>query len=266
MNRKTTSLGLLLFFACMLRGATFANPIADSDYQPKDGVVRLYGAGGPHTAIIRAGKLFTAKTGIPVDVQFGPESQWSQNAQRDADIIWGTSEQSMTAFLETYKEFNSNDVEPIYLATSVIAVRKGNPKNIRGFDDLLRPGMKIVVTEGAGVYNTSGTGVWEDIAGRTGSLDDIKAFRRNIIAFAKGSGASFQAFKEMNADAWITWKDWPINHPEEAEWVELSPDRVIYRDLNVVTNAKADPGAELFIDFLQTEEAEAIFHSEGWSK
>lgn len=237
-----------------------------SEYQPRDGVIRLYGAGGPHTALIRVGKQYTLKTGIPVEVIFGPEKTWTGDAKRNADIIWGTSEQSMTAFLQTYKEFNSAEVEPLYIRRAVITVQKGNPKQIRGFADLLKPGVRIVVTEGSGVSNTSGTGVWEDIAGRLGSLEDVKAFRRNIIAFATGSGASFKAFKEQNADAWITWIHWPLTHPEDAEVVELPPERVIYRGLTIVTNEKADESTRDFIAFLKGDEAFEIFRSEGWSK
>jgi accessory colonization factor AcfC len=147
----------------------------------------------------------------------------------------------------------------------VIAVQKGNPRGITGFDDLLRTGMKVVVTEGAGVYNTSGTGLWEDIAGRLGSLKEVKAFRKNIVAYAKGSGASFRAFKELDADAWITWSHWPLTHPSDADIVELSSERAIYRDLTVVTNPKADPQAARFIQFLKGSEALEIFKSEGWS-
>ena len=64
-------------------------------------------------------------------------------------------------------------------------------------------------------------------------LDDIRRFRRNIVAFAKGSGASLQAFGKFNADAWITWPDWPVNHPELLESVSIAADRRIWRDLNV---------------------------------
>lgn len=256
-----------IFLFIALSAASTSAAVPDQpDYQPRDGVIRLYGAGGPHTALIRAGKQYMEKTGVPVEVVFGPESTWTENARRNADIIWGTSEQSMTAFLETYKEFKSADAEPVYIRRAVITVQKGNPKQIKGFEDLLKPGFKIVVTEGSGVSNTSGTGVWEDIAGRLGSLEDVKAFRKNIIAFAKGSGASFRAFKEQNADAWITWIHWPLTHPEDADVVELSPERSIYRDLTLVTNEKVDDAARDFINFLKGEEAYAIFRSEGWTK
>jgi accessory colonization factor AcfC len=253
-------------FTILAAATAWAAVSEQSEYQPRDGVIRLYGAGGPHTALIRAGKEYTLKTGIPVEVVFGPEKTWSEKALQNADIIWGTSEQSMTAFLQTYKEFRSAEVEPLYIRRAVITVQKGNPKQIRGFDDLLKPGVGIVVTDGSGVSNTSGTGVWEDIAGRLGSLENVKAFRRNIIAFATGSGASFKAFKEQNADAWITWIHWPLTHPEDADVVELPPELVIYRDFSVVTNEKADDATRDFIAFLKGDAGFAIFKSEGWSK
>lgn len=229
-----------------------------------DGIVRLYGAGGPHTAFQKVADAWMAETGKKVEITAGPEKTWSAKAQADADIIWGTSEQSMTAFLETYRSFKSEQVEPVYIRPATIAVKKGNPKGIRGFDDLLADGVRIVVTEGAGVANTSGTGVWEDVAGRLGKLDDIRAMRRNIVAFPHGSGASFKAFKEMDADAWITWPDWTVTNSDVLEAVALQPDRTIWRDVNVSMAPDADPEARQFLDFLITEKAQALMKTEGW--
>lgn len=235
-------------------------------HMPKDGVIRLFGPGGPHTGYIKVAKAFEAKTGNKVEVIFGPENRWSKDAQRSADIIFGSSEQSMTAYLENYKFVNSNTVEPLFIRPAVIVVKKGNPKHIKGFNDLLKPGMSVIVTEGKGVYNTSGTGVWEDVAGRLGSLDDVKALRRNIASFEKGSGASFRAFKSLNADAWITWSHWPIDHADVAEYVELEPERRIYRVTNIAVSPKADPATQDFVTFLKSDKAAKLFASEGWTK
>ncbi|MCF8483490.1 MAG: substrate-binding domain-containing protein [Rhodospirillum sp.] len=233
-------------------------------HHPKDGVVKLYGAGGPHTAFKKVADAFTAKTGIAVDIIAGPETKWSADAQQDADILWGTSEQSMTAFLETYKTFSSETVEPIYTRPSVIAVKKGNPKGITGIGDLTRPGMRIVVTEGAGVYNTSGTGVWEDVIGRTGDLHAVRAFRQNIVAFAKGSGASYKAFREQDADAWITWPNWPLTHTDVADMIEIDPDHRIWRDVNMALSPDADSEATRFLSFLKSEDGAELMKTEGW--
>lgn len=233
-------------------------------HMPADGVVKLYGAGGPHTAFRKVADAWQATTDQAIEIIAGPEITWSPKAQADADILWGTSEQSMTAFLETYKTFSSDQVDPIYIRPTIIAVKKGNPKGIAGFEDLLKPGMKIVVTEGAGVANTSGTGAWEDVAGRLGQLSDVRAFRKNIVVFAKGSGASFKAFKAEDADAWITWPNWPFTKSDVLEEVVMSPERTVWRDVNVALSPDADPAAQAFLDFLLTPEAQAIMRTEGW--
>ncbi|MCK7612689.1 extracellular solute-binding protein [Roseibium sediminicola] len=247
-------------------GLAFAGDLYDPSikHQPLDGIVKLYGAGGPHTAFQKVADVWQERTGTEVEIVAGPESRWSRDAQADADIIWGTSEQSMTAFLQTYKTFSSDLVEPIYLRPAVIAVKTGNPKNIKGFDDLLREDIRIVVTEGAGVYNTSGTGTWEDVAGRLGELEDVAAFRKNIVDFSLGSGASFRAFKEKDADAWITWPNWPLTHPDDLELVEIEPERKIWRDISVAVAPNASPEARDFVNFLISEEGQEIMASEGW--
>jgi accessory colonization factor AcfC len=233
-------------------------------HNARDGVVRLYGAGGPDTAFKKVAEVFTKETGIKVEIVAGPEPTWSRKAQADADILWGTAEEDITALLETYKDFAWDDVTPIYIRPAIIAVKKDNPKRIRGFEDLLKDGMKIVVTEGAGVANTSGTGTWEDVAGREGRLEDIKRFRKNIVGFGKGSGPSYKMFIEKDADAWITWPDWPITHPDKAEIVPLSKSRTIWRDVNVVLAHDADPQAKEFLNFLTGDRAAAIMKTEGW--
>lgn len=175
-------LAAVLPWALCLSATAHEIPAPAIVHNARDGVVRLYGAGGPDTAFRKVATAYQKNTGVQVVITAGPEPTWTKNAQANADILWGTAEQDITAFLETYKTFSSRDVMPIYIRPAIIAVQKGNPKGIRGFDDLLKNGMKIVVTEGSGVANTSGTGVWEDVAGRLGSLDDVKRFRTNIAS------------------------------------------------------------------------------------
>ncbi|QQR39045.1 substrate-binding domain-containing protein [Devosia rhizoryzae] len=238
----------------------------DAPRNAQDGVITLYGAGGPDTAFQKVADAWQAQGGAEVKIVAGPEKTWSEQAMADADILWGTSEQTMTAYLETYTMFDSADVTPIYIRPAVIAITAGNPKGIENFEDLLADGIKIVVTEGAGVANTSGTGVWEDIAGRLGNLEDVAAFRANIVAFENGSGASFDAFKELDADAWITWPNWPVTNPDVLEAVELAPERSIWRDVNVAMAPDADPEAAEFLDFLVSAEAQELMATEGWTR
>lgn len=265
MQLKLTTVGLSILLAST---SVLASPRLDSDitHQPQDGEINVYGPGGPDTALRHAAQAFSKKNGITVNVIAGPESRWSKDAQQNADLIFGSAEQSMSAFVETYPFITDQDVEPVYLRRAVIAVPKGNPKNINGIKDLLEKPARIVVTEGLGVYNTSGTGVWEDVAGRTGSLADVQNFRKKIITYAKGSGASFKAFQQQEADAWITWIHWPLNHVDKVDYVEIEPERRIYRDLTLARAKGADPQTQAFIDFVNSSEGETFFTREGWTR
>ena len=232
--------------------------------QARDGVIRLYGACGPQNALRQVADAWERSNSLKVRIVCGPEPSWSPQAQLDADIIWGTSEQSMTAFLQSFPSFPSNDVVPIYLRPAIIAVKTGNPRRIQRFEDLLQPGIRIVVTEGSGVANTSGTGLWEDLAGRLGNLEDVKRFRRNIVDFSTGSGASFKAFQRLDADAWITWPEWAVDNPKVLQAIPISRDRSIWRDLNVALSTSADPEAQSFLRFLVSNEAQQLMRSAGY--
>ncbi len=98
---------------------------------PQDGVVKLYGTGSPHIAFRTMAGVRVERTGTEVETVAGPERAWSADAQRDADILYGTSEQSMTAFLETCGTFDHETVEPIYLRPTMIAMKTGNPRRHR---------------------------------------------------------------------------------------------------------------------------------------
>ncbi|MGY3886512.1 extracellular solute-binding protein [Aeromonas aquatica] len=243
-----------------------ASPQTAVAHQAGDGVIRLYGPGGPDTALKRAAAAFQQETGIKVEVTAGPESSWRDRALQDADLFFAGAEQSMSAYLERYPFLDKQSAHAYYLRRSVIAVQKGNPTGIRGIEDLINRPLKVVVTEGLGSYNTSGTGLWEDVAGRKGSLADVQKLRRNIVAFEQGSGASFRAFTGQQADAWITWVHWPLNHQDKADFVEIEPERRIYRDLVIAKAAGADASTQRFLDFIDSPRGEPLFAQDGWTR
>lgn len=124
--------------------------------------------------------------------------------------------------------------------------------------------VRVVVPEGTGKSNTSGTGVWEDMIGRTQDIKTIQNFRNNIVAFVPNSGSARNLFAQDQADAWITWIDWSKSNPDIGTAVAIEKDLVVYRTFNVV--AKEDAGKETqdFIAYLSSKEAKEIFKKYGW--
>jgi accessory colonization factor AcfC len=228
--------------------------------------VRLYGPGGPHSALQAIAQDYEKHTGTRVQVTFGPQASWNERAKQDADILFGSSEQSALSIARDHAErFDVHAIEPLYLRPAVILVKKGNPKNITGLRDLATRDLGVVVPEGGGLSNTSGTGVWEDMVGRTRSIELVRKFRSNIVAFTPNSGAARQQFLQNPAvDAWITWQDWPITHPEIGEVVAIETDLVVYRDVNILVRKAASSDALKFAQYLKSPQARAIFEQHGW--
>ncbi len=56
------------------------------------------------------------KTGIIVNVHYGPQNKWNEDAKKNADILFGASEQSALAIIRDHKDsFSEKDIQPLYL-------------------------------------------------------------------------------------------------------------------------------------------------------
>lgn len=225
--------------------------------------LNVYGPGGPAPAMKEAAGAFEKKTGIKVTVTAGPTAEWIEKAKSDADLIYGGSEHMMTDFVGAMEgRIQEAEVVPLYLRPYSILVRPGNPAKISGVKDLLRPGVRILVVNGAGQ-----TGAWEDMAGRKGDIKTVRSLRRNIVAYAKNSAEAKQKWiNEPDIDAWLIWNIWQVANPDLAQVVKIERDYAIYRDTNVVltTQGKTRTAAKQFVDFLASAEGARIFRRWGW--
>jgi accessory colonization factor AcfC len=239
-----------LMLACPLGGA------AAQDLQ-------IYGPGGPEPAIREAARQFATSHGVNVVVTAGPTGKWIDAAKANADLIYSGSETMMTDFINQMGgELLATTVTPLYLRASAILVRPGNPRHIAGFDDLLKPGVKILIVNGAGQ-----NGLWEDIAGRKGSMQTVKALRANIVNYAQTSADAKQSWtKDRALDAWLTWTIWQGDDPGLAEIVAIDPDLRIYRDAGAALTRRGQDNASArdFIQFLASPAGAAIFRKRGW--
>ena len=137
-----------------------------------------------------------------------------------------------------------------------------NPKGFKGFEDLLAPGTKILVVQGAGQ-----TGVWEDVAGRKGNIQTVRAFRKNIAVFAANSAEAKKAWIEKaDLDAWLIWNIWQVANKELADLVPIKEEYQVYRDAGIALTrqGKTKEAARKFVEFVQSPEGGKIFAKWGW--
>ncbi|MDM5225975.1 extracellular solute-binding protein [Cytobacillus sp. NJ13] len=259
----TALLSLLLTVAGLSVYANMDNSSASLDQSrsiKNDGVIKVYGPGGPLGPIKEAAEKFTAETGIEVVVTAGPESNWIDDAKKDADIIYGGSEYMLRSLMLNNPEMiNENSLTELYPRAAGILVRKGNPKNIHSLDDLTKSGVKIVDVNGAGQL-----GLWEDLAGRKGLIGGIS---KNIDVSVKTSAEAIELWKSNSKlDAWITYESWHYRLKDVTELVELPDSEKLYRGTPIALTNNSDnkKDSQRFVDYLKTESSHQIFQKWGW--
>ena len=233
----------------------------------------VYGPGGPLPAVKEAAAAFERARGVTVQVTGGPTLPWLERARANADVVFSGAENMMTDYVKQLGDtsggralqpgrIDESTIVPLYLRPVAMLVRPGNPKRIRRFEDLLRPGMKVLVVQGAGQ-----NGLWEDVAGRTGDIKVVRAFRRNIGAVAENSGVAKQRWTDDKSfDAWLIWNVWQVANPTLADVIPVAERWRIYRDAGVALTMKGRDrtAARDFASFLQSHEGAHIFAKWGW--
>lgn len=247
----TLVLGLLLLSFASVAGA--------------QSTLHVYGPGGPASAMNEAAAAFSAKhKNVTVAVTAGPTPTWKAQATQNADLIFSGAEYMMTDFMQKdlVGVIDAATVRTLYLRPSAILVRPGNPKGISGVKDLGKPGIKLMVVQGAGQL-----GMWEDVAGRGGDVEHVAAVRRNIGFYAPNSGEAKKRWAEDTSfDAWLIWTTWQKDNPAAADLVGTEPEYTIYRSCGIALAARSRQKelAKQFADFVQSPAGQAIFVGHGW--
>ncbi len=230
---------------------------------PGSAQVQVFGPGGPAPALREAAERFKQRSGTDIEIVSGPTGQWIERARSEGDLIYSGSDTMMTDFVRAMPGLlRQSDVMPLYDRPAAILVRKGNPKRIRGFRDLTRGDLTIMVVEGAGQ-----DGLWEDLASRAGGIGYLQRLRPRIAEFAPNSAAARETWvKNPAIDAWVVWNIWQNANPALADAVPIERDIVIYRSMAValVRRAERDRDAEAFATYLSSPEAAGIFRRHGW--
>jgi accessory colonization factor AcfC len=266
MKQAIISFSLRIAFSAFVMALVVPFTIAQQAASAEKSAISLkaYGPGGPAPAMREAAKAFGAKKGVVVEITAGPTPMWKDQAMKDADLIFSGSEYMMTDFVRKDLPglIDTYTIRTLYLRPSAILVRPGNPKGIKGIKDLAKPGIKVLVVEGAGQV-----GMWEDVAGRTGDVRLVSGVRRNIGSFAANSAEAKKIWNsDMSYDAWLIWTIWQKESPASADLVNIETENTIYRSCGIAMTNRSEQKAlaKDFADFLQSAEGQEIFIKWGW--
>jgi sulfate transport system substrate-binding protein len=162
-----------------------------------------------------------------------------------------------------------------YTSTIVFLVRKGNPKNIRDWDDLAKPGISVITPN----PKTSGGARWNYLAAWGYALakpggNDAKArelvgnIYRNVAVLDSGARGSTTTFVERGiGDVLIAWENEAFLAikelgPDKVEIVTPSISILAEPPVTVVDKVVDKRGtrkaAEAYLQYLYTEEGQEI--------
>ena len=159
-------------------------------------------------------------------------------------------------------------------STMLFLVRNGNPKNIKDWDDLIKPGVQVVVvnpkTGGNGRY--AYLAAWGQVRAKGGSDEQaaefVKKLYANVPVLARGGRDATGVFLQRNiGDVLITFESEVVSvnkefgagkvdavHPS-ASIVAENPVAVVERTVNKKGTAAQ---AKAYLDFLYSEQGQEI--------
>ena len=116
----------------------------------------------------------------------------------------------------------------------MLAVRKGNPKDIKGWDDLVKPGVEVLTpnpfTSGGARWNIMAAYGAQIEQGKTEAqaIDYLKKLFKNVAVQDKSARESLQNFTGGKGDVLISYENEAITAQQKGEKLDyVIPDETI---------------------------------------
>jgi sulfate transport system substrate-binding protein len=193
----------------------------------------------------------------------------------DADVVHFSLEPDVQRLVDskqvadTWKDTPTKGI--LTQSVVVLVVRKGNPKGIEGWDDLVKPGVKIITPNPA----SSGSAKWNVLAAyghvlaTGGSESDAQKFLTKFfgnVAALPGSGRdATTAFTSGNGDVLLSYENEAILARQSgADFDYVVPDEDLLIENPGAVTTDAGPKAEKFLTYLTGKEAQTDYAEEGF--
>jgi sulfate/thiosulfate transport system substrate-binding protein len=194
-----------------------------------------------------------------------------------ADVVEFSLEPDMTRLVDADlvdKGWNQNEYKGMVTNSVVVfMVRKGNPKGIKDWDDLVTGDVEVLEPNPF----TSGGAKWNIMAAYGAQLEKGKSAReaeqylaelfKNVPVLDKSARESLQTFSSGKGDVLLGYENEAILAQQKGEDIDyIVPEQtlLIENPVAATSESKEPDVAKAFVDFLYTPEAQQIFVGKGY--
>jgi sulfate/thiosulfate transport system substrate-binding protein len=229
--------------------------------------------------IIPAFRKTSAGDGVSFNQSYGSSGDQARavEAGLDADVVALSLAPDVDRLVEPgLVEANwADDDYQGFVTNSVVvfAVRKGNPKNIRTWDDIVKDDVEVITPNPF----TSGGAKWNLMAAYGSQIEQGKSpeealdFLRQVLANTpvqdKSAREALQTFAGGKGDVLLAYENEAItaqNAEIELDYVIPDETILIQNPAAVTTESEHPDQAKAFVEWLREPEAQQIFASKGY--
>jgi sulfate transport system substrate-binding protein len=222
--------------------------------------------------VIPAFEKTTAGNGVGFSQSYGASGEQSRAvvAGLPADIVTFSLEPDVDRLVKAglvAPDWASGPTKG-FVSKSVVVfiVRKGNPKGIHTWQDLLKPGIKVVTPNPF----TSGSAKWNLLAAY-GKQHDLGYLRKLITQHVevqpKSGRDALQTFASGTGDVLLSYENEAITAQKKGQAVDyVVPDQTILIEnpIAVAAKTKNPQQAQAFVDYALSKPAQEVFASWGY--
>ncbi len=245
------------------------------------GTINLIAYSTPETvydkALIPAFDKTSQGEGAKFSTSFGPsgDQQRAVIAGQPADYVHFSTGPDMQAVVDAGlvdSNWDQNKYNGIVQDSVVVfVVRKGNPKNLQTWDDLIQPGVQVVTPN---VFSSGGA-KWNLLAAYGAQIEEgksptealafLKSLLENAVAQPGSASDALTTFTSGKGDVLLSYESDAIEAQKAGEDVDyVIPDDTILIETPAATTTDASTQAQDFLTFLWTPEAQQLWADGGY--
>jgi sulfate/thiosulfate transport system substrate-binding protein len=230
-----------------------------------------------YEALIAAFQKSGSGKGVSFEQSYGASGEQSRavEAGLPASVVAFSLEPDITRLVDAgivADDWNADEHKGMVTdSVAVFVVRKGNPKGIKTWDDLVKPDIEVITPNPF----TSGGARWNLMAAYGAQIelgkspDQALQYLHDLLSHTpvqdKSAREALQTFVGGKGDVMIAYENEAITAQQKGEDVDyVVPDQTILIENPIAVTKDAPPAAQAFVDFLRTDEAQKIFAEKGY--